>query len=387
MSFYELQSPTDWAGPPPKWSSSVVDDIEACPRRWQLLRSRWGDYERFPVRPSPAAIEGQIIHDAIDRLTRSCGQRGNPAFGSEEFSAALADSDFFPGFTRSVADWQQRLISHPRPGPAFRLRTSPEDLANRAVRMFREHYQSRGHGSSWRVAEASRHATDLIALIRQRHAISEVRLQHPDLPFVGVLDRVQQASSGTEIIDFKTGQPSPRHREQLLRYALLWWRTTNQPPARVSAQYIDRQESWDVTPDALIEVEDQLGIKLEQLKETLSTFPAVALPRESCRHCAVRARCADGWRAGLESSYDDSLGDAELTVTTAVSDFGFLARNHLGREIAVVYESPVARLLPEYIGGRLLRIINGVWKERGTQLELKSWSEVFLGVSRVSSNF
>jgi hypothetical protein len=57
MSFYELQAPTEWAVPPSSWSSTTLDDVETCPRRWQLLRSRWG------------------------------GQRGNAAFGSAEFAA------------------------------------------------------------------------------------------------------------------------------------------------------------------------------------------------------------------------------------------------------------------------------------------------------------
>lgn len=107
MNLYELQEPTEWANPPITWSSTTIDDVEACPRRWQLLRSRWGEHERFPERAHPASIEGQIVHDALDRLTRACGQRGNPAFGSAEFTAALTDADFFPGFARAIAEWQQ----------------------------------------------------------------------------------------------------------------------------------------------------------------------------------------------------------------------------------------------------------------------------------------
>ncbi|MCA9639695.1 MAG: hypothetical protein KC492_03345, partial [Myxococcales bacterium] len=61
MSFYELQEPTAWAVPPSIWSSASFDEIEECPRRWQLMRSRWGDFECFPVRLHPAAIEGQIV--------------------------------------------------------------------------------------------------------------------------------------------------------------------------------------------------------------------------------------------------------------------------------------------------------------------------------------
>ena len=214
MSFYELQAPTEWANPPATWSSTTIDDIEACPRRWQLLRSRWGEHDRFPVRPSPAAIEGQIVHDALDRLTRACGQRGNPAFGSAAFAAALVDADFFSGFARAVAEWQQRFTSHPRPGPAFRLRASAEELANRAVRMFREQYKPDGRVASVAAERATEVPADAKSLLRQKRALSEVKLTHPELPFLGILDRRSAQSVGrqVEIVDFKTGKPSEKHR-------------------------------------------------------------------------------------------------------------------------------------------------------------------------------
>ena len=56
---------------------------------------------------------------------------------------------------------------------------------------------------------------------------------------------------------------------------------------------------------------------------------------------------------------------------------GFLARSGAGLEIGVVYESPVAKLLPEFVEGRTFRIL-GVWKEKRTQLEIKAWTEVFV---------
>ena len=82
MSFYELQAPTAWADPPSTWSSTSLDDVEACPRRWQLLRSRWGDFERFPVRPHPAAIEGRSF------TRRSTGSRAPAVSEATRRSAA-----------------------------------------------------------------------------------------------------------------------------------------------------------------------------------------------------------------------------------------------------------------------------------------------------------
>ena len=378
MSFYELQAPTAWADPPSTWSSTSLDDVEACPRRWQLLRSRWGDFERFPVRPHPAAIEGQIVHEALDRLTRACGQRGNPAFGSAEFSAALTDADFFPGFARAVAEWQQRLTTHPRPGPAFRLRASGEELANRAVRMFREQYKLDGHLTSQAAERATDTPADVTALLKQKRALSEVKLTHPKLPFLGILDRVQDTGDGVEVVDFKTGKPSDKHRKQLLRYALLWWRKTGGAPVRVSAQYLDGVESWPVTQGALEDVEADLVKKLPLLTDVLGAHPATAKPGTGCHTCAVRARCAAGWAVGEEAALVDGRGDAELVVQAKAGDHGFLARSRTGAEIAVVYEAPVAKLLPEHVEGQVLRVLDGVWKEKRTQLELKAWTEVFV---------
>ena len=378
MSFYELQVPTAWANPPSMWSSTSLDDVEGCPRRWQLLRSRWGDFERFPTRPHPATVEGQIVHEALDRLTRACGQRGNPAFGSVEFSSALNDAEFFPSFARAVAEWQQRITVHPRPGPAFRLRASAEELANRAVRMFRDQYRSEMQVTSQPAERAAETPADLKALLTQKRALSEVKLTHPNLPFLGVLDRVQHIGEGVEVVDFKTGKPSDKHRTQLLRYALLWWRKTGDAPVRVSAQYLDGVESWPVTRQALEDVEANLVKKLPLLTDALNAHPAAAKPGTGCHSCAVRARCAAGWAVGEEAALVDGRGDAELIVVAKAGDHGFLARTRTGAEIAVVYEAAVAKLLPEHVDGQLLRVLDGVWKEKRTQLELKAWTEVFV---------
>jgi RecB family exonuclease len=385
MSFYELQAPTEWANPPATWSSTTIDDIEACPRRWQLLRSRWGEHDRFPVRPSPAAVEGQIVHDALDRLTRACGQRGNPAFGSAEFAAALADADFFPGFARAVAEWQHRFTSHPRPGPAFRLRASAEELANRAVRMFREQYKPDGRVASVAAERATEAPADAKSLLRQKRALSEVKLTHPELPFLGILDRVQHASDGVEIVDFKTGKPNEKHRRQLQRYALLWWRTTRDAPVRITAQYLDGAESWPVTQGTLKEVEADLAKKIPLLTDALRARPAAAKPGTGCHACAVRARCAAGWAVAEEAALVDGRGDAELVVTAKAGDHGFLARSRVGAEVAVVYEAAIAKLIPENVEGQVLRVLDGVWKEKRSQLELKAWTEVFVVTQHAAS--
>jgi hypothetical protein len=216
------------------------------------------------------------------------------------------------------------------------------------------------------------------ALLKQKCALSEVKLTHPKLPFLGILDRVQHTGEGVEVIDFKTGKPSGKHHNQLLRYALLWWRKTGDTPVRVSAQYLDGVESWPVTQGALEDVEAGLVKKLPLLTDALGAHPAVAKPGTGCHTCAVRARCAPGWVVGEEAALVDGRGDAELVVQARAGDHGFLARSRTGAEIAIVYEAPVAKLLPEHIEGQVLRVLDGVWKETRTQLELKAWTQVFV---------
>jgi len=370
--------PTAWADPPSTWSSTSLDDVEACPRRWQLLHSRWGEFERFPVRLHPTAIEGQIVHEALDRLTRACGQRGNPTFGSAEFAAALTDADFFPGFTRAVGEWQQRLSVHPRPSPAFRLRASVEELANRAVRMFREQYKPDGRVASLSAERATDMPADLKAFLKRKRVLSELKLTHPKLPFLGILDRVQSQGQEVEVVDFKTGRPSDKHRAQLLRYALLWWRRTGDTPVRVKAHYLDGVESWPVTQAVLQDVENDLQNRLPLLTDALSTRPALAKSGAGCHSCPVRARCEAGWAVGEEAALVNGRGDVELFVAGKAGQHGFHARTRTGTETAVVFEASVGKHLAGWGEGQVIRVIDGVWGGAQTQLELKSWTEVFL---------
>lgn len=117
---------------------------------------------------------------------------------------------------------------------------------------------------------------------------------------------------------------------------------------------------------------------LPLLTEALRVHPAAAKPGSWRGFCPVRARCAAGWAVGEEAALVDGRGDAELIVKEKAGDHGFLARFRSGAEIAVVYGAPIARLVPEYAEGQVLRILNGVWKEKRAQLELKAWTEIFV---------
>ena len=125
-------------------------------------------------------------------------------------------------------------------------------------------------------------------------------------------------------------------------------------------------------------IEVKLAKTLPQLSAALGLRPSVAKPGTASPSCAVRAHCSSGWHIVEETSLADGRGDVELVMTARTGSHGFMARSRKGLDVAVVYEAPVASLLPEYSEGQTLRVLGGVWRETRTQLEIKAWTEVFV---------
>jgi len=94
-------------------------------------------------------------------------------------------------------------------------------------------------------------------------------LTHPELPFLGVLDRVHHTPNGVDIVDFKTGKPREKHRRQLMRYRTPLVANDGRPAGEISAQYLEGIETWTVTKGALMDIEADLAKKIPLLTDTL----------------------------------------------------------------------------------------------------------------------
>jgi hypothetical protein len=82
--------------------------------------------------------------------------------------------------------------------------------------------------------------------------------------------------------------------------------------------------------------------------------------------------------AGEEAAQTNDRGDAELLLIEAPGEHGFLARGRGGASVAVVYEAQIAKLLPPLAAEKVVRVLDGEWAEKRSQLELKAWSEVYV---------
>jgi hypothetical protein len=375
---HDLAEPTVWVEPPETFSFSSLHAILDCPRRWQFLNSEWGTVGRFPVRPSSAALEGQIIHDALDRLARALGKQGRPAIGSPAFQAAIMEVGFWQYFESAIA----RLNENHQQGhgqPA--IRAAPRDLANRAIRLFRASYISGdGVATGKSIGGTSAGKTvDWKGLLEQRGSVSEASLRHPKLPFTGIIDLVTKSSGQITVQDYKTGIATESHRQQVLGYAVLWWRETGDLPGSVAVQYLGHRETWPIDEAGLAAAENSLKDRIEEAQTTLGTRPAEAKPSANCSFCPVRARCDKGWRQ-VDSGSRDFL-DVEVTIDSDVHDTGFIGKTGNGVTLSVVFTAAVGKTLPDGLAaGDRLRLIS-VRRKSGTSIdneaELLTTSELF----------
>lgn len=379
---YDLKEPTSWARPPATYSFSSLQALRACPRRWQLLHSKWGSYASFPERPHPAAIEGQIVHEALDLLARELGRRRRPPIGSAEFSDAISACGFWGFFPSRVDDWNRRLAAHPRAGPGYVVRTAPRALANQAVRLFREQYQPGAVESDVsRGAESNSAGASPLSILRARGSVSEVRLEHPGLPVVGVVDLVSlEDDLSTTILDFKTGSRKPDHERQVLLYALLWWRVTRDRPRKLVLQYLESE--WVVSPteEDLVQTEELTTRQIRHASDALSARPAASEVGEHCTHCPVRARCDEGWSSSERASAKDGSAkavDIEVTVSSDPTPTGFAGSRPTGEEVAVVFEAAVGCSLPEIARGDRFRIVDAARRASASEVVLLPWTEMY----------
>lgn len=390
LPLYQLLGPTAWATPPSAYSYSSLTAIERCPRQWQLAHSRYGDLARFPTRPHPAAVEGEIVHTVLDRLFKALAVRGMPALGTPSFREGLAEVDVQGSVRHLLVEHERTLADHPRAG-AFRLRASPQQLVNQVIRLFRDLYQNAvtTHRVSdlpaaiLRAPKQLPSGPALAALLRERRALSELSLFHPNLPFGGIIDLIWTDKEDSVITDFKTGQEKPEHKKQVAYYAILWWRCSGAIPGRAEVRYPDRLVPVALKEALLLEVEDELRRRVNAVATMLDSIPTQAVLGEHCQHCDVRQFCDSYWadRSDLfpgrtRTAVQKTSLDVEITVVGEPSGSGFDAQTGNASVFPVVFREDVALVHGPFAKGERLRILGGQAIEAGA-LELRPWTEVF----------
>lgn len=370
---YRIQGPSVWAGPPETFSHSSLTAIESCARRWQLARSTYEGLGRFPEKPNRAAIAGDLVHRLIDELFKALGLAGCPPLGSPDFAAVVARFGLRARASSLLEEKRKSWRDHPRTGARV-LDLGVESIANQVVQLFRREYSGAPPSKKAPPRSSSlpsEPSVGLVASLDHLGALTELALTHPTIPFTGTIDLVRRDHDGAVVVDFKTGAHKPEHETQVLLYALLWWRNTDEIPSRAEVRYPRDAVTCVPNRKGLAALERTLRQRIDMARQGLGETPAPASVGDHCRFCSHRAFCDEVWSA---APGDVAAGpvDLEVVVCGVPMRHGFEGALANGQTVAVVHERSLSILT-----GERLRVLGGRWDPEREELVVTKHTEVF----------
>lgn len=386
--FYSITGPAEWADPPTVFSYSALHAIKTCPLQWQLLNSKYGhNLRRFPARPAPAAVEGNIVHSVLEKLFRALSLIGLPALGTSAFHECITRLNIKQEVASRISAHEEAVAQHPR-GNGFRLWSSSQQLVNKIIRLFRQQYSDVQANSKHSVpieayefeALENEHTTcSPGSLLKRFGALSEIKIKHPSMPFMGIVDLVYLEKNQPVLADFKTGKTNNDHLKQINTYALLWWRQTGEVPKRLEIRYPHGVESVLVDESFLKREEKQLYSEINDVVAELSAEPAKALHGEHCGFCDVRQFCESFWEKEPQKiQINDTKAqfvDIAVTVDGNPTQHGFSGKTNRGVEVAIVFAENTSKPHLNVQDGQKLRILSALTK--GNEIIVKPRTEIY----------
>lgn len=312
MSVWCVSVPETWPVAPNWISISTLSELESCPRQWSLRRADykniWGK-KGYPLKPHSAAIEGTIIHLAMERIIGSLVHDGCRVLNDEKAFFALKK---LGGFSVVINDCITSALKpyerNPRAEPfigAVRNKLSsrvPKFRARVQQLLSRVHLEFR---NSVHIANASWVSQSREEL--QYGTYSEVLLQLEEYQWHGVADLVTLTPDTCEIRDFKTGSCAPQHEFQIRIYALLWFRDKAiNPSGRLANKLVLSYEDSDIEVAApneaeIRKLEDDISKRTSAVLAEIQQSPPPAKPnQEVCSYCSVRHLCEEYWLYSIQ---------------------------------------------------------------------------------------
>ncbi len=294
-----------WPEAPAFWSYSSLGVAEECPRRWMLSRADYGELwegHGYPPRPALSALVGTVVHRCLELLLTAFHDRGCPSITDP---AAVEVIRGLGGYTKLVetviTDELAALKSNPR---AVDLESALARQLRKDVPRIRQRVQmaiSRARlapvGGDSEMGSGGPDEPGVAGGSR-----TEVELRDDELRVMGRADLITLRETGCTITDYKTGEPSEGHADQLRLYGLLWNRDERVNPDQIPIEslvvaYATHDEPVDAPSDAeLATLADQISSRIAATEEQLDLRPPRAKPDpEICRFCDVRHLCDDYW--------------------------------------------------------------------------------------------
>jgi hypothetical protein len=373
------------AATPSSWSYSSLRQAEACPRQWVLARSSypdlWDGYG-YPTVPPFAALSGEIIHRALERILVALVSAGCADPSEPEAVGVMRELGGYSNVLKSAA---QSVLDAIESNPRARVRLNDyRRQVGQRISEMRQQTQSLVVRAD--LADSGAHGMggsrpDLPVLL-PNGVYAELGVMSQSLRFGGRMDLVKVSDDAVRITDFKTGRPDPHHLDQLRAYEVLWEQRdgaagANQHVTELVLAYGDRDERFGaLPPDLLVEATNALAVRIDAAEESVgATEPAAQPAEETCAFCSVRQLCDEYWEWIAQLPSADGPVDTEVEITGVNGPRSWTFRS--ASEHGVLRTEEGAPLSP----GQRVRVLAArrvsAMEEQPVVLSLTRGSEVF----------
>lgn len=299
---------------PAMWSYSSLKDVEECPRRYALSRAEYPDlWDRhgYPRLPIPAAIQGDVVHGALEIIVRALVKAGCSSTRSAEAVAVLRE---LAGYTKVAEDVLAKQLARFDGNP--RISSDRRDQLTRQltdwVPQAREQIQTYLNRMELRPSAVTGPGTPpsdpSLRYPARAGDHPEKELVAESLRLKGRVDLLSVDSDGAKITDFKTAAEDPGHQDQLQLYALLWNEDSLvNPDGLAVTELVAAYPSHDVayaapTAGQLAGLRAVVATRIEAADAAASAESPGALIGDHCDLCSVRGLCDTYWAAGTTAT-------------------------------------------------------------------------------------
>jgi CRISPR/Cas system-associated exonuclease Cas4 (RecB family) len=320
----------------------------------------------------------------LDTLFRRLALAGLPEMGSPEFREVVRQVGPRERIRKKLASTKGRVANHPR-NVYWPKNLDTNAVFDEVARFFRRECpkaHARRAGEVLGLPSASESEalseTALGDLLEHTGVLTEMKLVHPSLPFVGIVDLIRSTPDGAIIGDFKTGSEQPYHSWQIKLYALLWFRAAGQVPIRAEVVYPARTAEVELSEPVLLNVEAKLEQQIATLFDELANPPAPPNLGDHCSYCDVKQYCDAYWSS--KARRKGNWADLELEVVSATPATAIEGIQIDGEPVLVISSQEIARRWAPYRIGEKLRIRSAQSQEPEADravFAVTSYSEVF----------
>lgn len=376
-----------WPDPPAWWSFSSLSEVEACPRRWSLSHANYPevwDRPGYPEYTYVGTVVGHVIHGSLEIII---GELVRAGCTTVDDASAVNVLRSVGGYTQLLRDQIEAQLSRLADNPrcAARLDHLQRGLLTRLPEM-RQSVQAlvarsefKASGSGGAVAKAGSTADGPLV----DGTYTEVEVRSNDLSFSGRIDLLTISGQDVHIQDYKSGEPSTEHEEQLRTYATLWARRSDPglggPLAtRLTLSYVAHDvEVEPPKPDDVDRLAGELRARIEDAAAQLTATEPDARPTaDTCRFCSVRHLCEDYWRTA-DRPLTAGVADLEIEVITRNGPRSWFVRT--GAAIEGILRASEGEELTEGQKRRLLgAFVSPAEEDEPLTISLSANSEAYL---------